>query len=98
MDRDPEQHARRRETLLTIFFAALAGGGFLLFLILVTGGFFLYVLLVGGLVAAFGGLHYLLWGRGLSEQTAGEREEAEVRARMEAEPWSLPEAHRPRHY
>jgi hypothetical protein len=98
MDRDPAQQTRRRETLLTIFFAVLAGGGFLLFLVLVTGGFFLYPLLVGGGIAAVGGLHYLLWGRGLTEQTAGEREEAEFRARMEAEPWSLPEAHRPRHY
>jgi hypothetical protein len=98
MDRDPEQHTRRRETFLTIFFAVLAGGGFLLFLVLVTGGFFLYPLLIGGGIAAVGGLHYLLWGRSLSEQTAGEREEAEFRARMEAEPWSLPDAHRPRHY
>ncbi len=35
---------------------------------------------------------------GYSVETAGEREEAEFRARMEAEPWSLPDAHRPRHY
>jgi hypothetical protein len=98
MDRDPEQYTRRRETVLTIFFAVLAAGGFLLFLTVITGGFFLYVLGVAGGVGALGGLHYLLWGRSLNEQTAGEREEAEFRARLEAEPWSLPEAHRPRHY
>jgi hypothetical protein len=97
MDSDPERQTRRRETLLTIFFAALAAGGFLLFMILVTGGFFFYVILVGGGIAALGGLHYLLWGQGLHEQTAGEREEAEFRARMEAEPWSGPDARRPRH-
>jgi hypothetical protein len=98
MASDPERQTRSRETFLTIFFAGLATGGFLLFMILVTGGFFFYVLLVGGAIAAFGGLHYFLWGRSLHEHTAGEREEAEFRARLEAEPWSASDSRRPRHY
>ena len=36
-------------------------------------------------MVAFGYLHYVLWGYAFSQQTAGEREEEELRQRVEAE-------------
>jgi hypothetical protein len=92
-----EQYRQRREGLLTIMLTGVAVGGFLLFMILVTGGFFFYVLLGVGVIAALGFINYLLWGRSMMQATAGEREEAELKAREELEPWNLPEPRRPRH-
>ena len=48
-------------------------------------------------IAALGFINYLLWGRSMMQATAGEREEAELKAREELEPWNLPEPRRPRH-
>jgi hypothetical protein len=76
---DNTSYQRRRESFLTIFLTLFGLAGFLLFLIAVSGGFFFYVLLAVGGIALLGWVHYLLWGRGLSESTAGEREEAELR-------------------
>src|SRR5690349_7283359 len=73
---------RSRETTLAVMLTVLAIIGFLFFLTLLTGGWAVYfVLVVFGLVA-FGGLHYLLWGRLMMQETAGEREEAEFQAKM----------------
>jgi hypothetical protein len=91
------QYQRRRESLLTIVLTGIAGGGFFLFLTLITTGFFLYVLLVAGGIAGLAFINYLLWGRGLMQSTAGEREEEELRAQAEQEPWELPETQQPRH-
>src|SRR3954447_17193534 len=77
-----------------MFLPLLLGGMllafFALFLILITGGFFFHVLSVMLFIAFLAGVHYLLWGKSLMQQTAGEREELEVaqRAREEqAEDW-----------
>jgi hypothetical protein len=85
---DPEQDGRlRRQTFLSIILTLLAAAFFLLVLILISGGFFFYVLEVALGVAAFIGLHYLLWGRALSMQVAGEREEEQLRERAAATEW-----------
>jgi hypothetical protein len=99
MDNDQriERLQRRRESILTILFAAAGGVGVLLFLMMITWGLFLYVLLVVGGVAGLVFLNYLLWGRGMMEATAGEREEEQLRASMEQPPWELPETEQPRH-
>jgi hypothetical protein len=77
--------------------AVLGGTAVVGFLILITGGFLFYLLLAAGGVAALGGLHYVLWGRLMSEETAGEREEAEVQSRLELNEWDLPAPRRHRH-
>jgi hypothetical protein len=75
----------KRSTLLTVFLAGLVGMFFLGFLILITGGFFLHVALIVGVVGGMAGVHYLLWGKLLTERTAGEREEHLLLERMREE-------------
>lgn len=58
--------AREREqlaTALAFMLMALFGGAFVLFLIFVSLGLFLWVIVIGGVIAAYTGLHYLIWGR-----------------------------------
>jgi hypothetical protein len=59
-------------------------------LILVSGGFFLYVIYLALAIAGIAVFHYLLWGRALSRQVAGEREEEQLRERAAADDWPLP--------
>jgi hypothetical protein len=82
--------------MLAVVLALLALGGFLFFLTLISGGWFIYFLMVVLALIAFGCLHYLLWGRMMMEETAGEREEAELQAHAELNEWDLPEPDRPR--
>ena len=56
-----------------------------------TGGWAVYVIGVAGAIFLFGGMHYLLWGRAMLQQTAGDREEEEMRQRAE-EPEDEPPA------
>jgi hypothetical protein len=89
----PEQ--QHRHAFLSIFLTVLALGGALLVLILISGGFFLWVVLFGGGIVMLGMLHYLLWGWAFSNETAGEREEEQLRQRaadIEAEDdWHRPD-------
>ena len=78
---DPER--QRRGSCLTIL---LTGGlvcVLLLLLVVATGGWAVYVVWIGAGIFLFGLLHYLLWGRLMLQQTAGEREEEEARRRAE---------------
>jgi hypothetical protein len=83
---------QQRSGCLTVFLAtALVGfcsvSGLVLF-----GGFFVwFALLVGGMLG-YAGLSYVLWGRALSEQTAGEREEWQA----EQPRWAAADPRRPR--
>jgi hypothetical protein len=97
MEFDPEAYRRRRESFLTVLLVVLGGTAILFCDLLLTGGVFLFVLLTTGLIAAAAGAHYLLWGQAFSQQVAGEREEAELRDRLEGNAWELPEPQRPRH-
>jgi hypothetical protein len=90
-----DEYQRRRQSFLTVFFAAFVLIGLLLVFTILTGGFLLYILAVVAVAGAVGAVHYLLWGRALSERTAGEREEMEMEDRAAEE---LDETRRPRHY
>ena len=92
-----EQQHGWRESMLTIVLVAVGGIGAFLFLMLVTWGMFLYVLLALAGLAAVVFLNWLLWGRGMMRDTAGEREEEELRASMDRQPWELSEPEQPRH-
>jgi Flp pilus assembly protein TadB len=98
MDHDQDAYQRRRETFLTVFLAVIGGLAILCFLILITLGYILWIIPGVAAVAALGLFHYLLWGRMFSQSVAGEREEAELQANLEANDWDLPEPRRPRHY
>jgi membrane protein implicated in regulation of membrane protease activity len=70
--------------MLTVILTAIVGLFCLGFLILLSGGYFLWlVLILMGSIAYFG-LHYLLWGKMMTDAVAGEREEEELRRRAEA--------------
>jgi len=92
-----ERYQRRRESILTVLLAVGGALGILVILIIITWGLVLYVILIAAGVAGLILLNYFLWGRGMMEATAGEREEEQVRASMERQPWELPETEQPRH-
>jgi hypothetical protein len=81
-----QEAMQRRQNFLSVFLTGLAGMFFLLVLVLITGGFFVYVVAVAGAIVGFAGLHYLLWGKLLSDQVAGEREEEQLREQAAAAP------------
>jgi hypothetical protein len=82
-----QEHLQRRQTFLSITLAAGGAIFFLLLLILLSGGFFLYCLLAGAALCAVCLFHYAVWGRALSQEVAGEREEELLRQRAEEEDW-----------
>jgi amino acid transporter len=94
---EPTQN-NKRESMLTIILVTVFGGATFFFLNFVSLGIFSYVIGIVAAIAVVGTFHYVLWGFSLTEETAGEREEAELKARLEMEekqPASLPEKRRP---
>jgi hypothetical protein len=82
---EPDDSAPERATFLPLMLATLGTGFFFLVLLVLTGGLIFYVgCTVAGLVF-LGLIHYTLWGKTMSEQVGGEREEMELldRAREE---------------
>ena len=75
----------KRESMLTIILVTVFGGGVFFFLNFVSLGIFSYVIGIVAAIAIVGTLHYVLWGFALTEETAGEREEAELKDRLEME-------------
>jgi hypothetical protein len=72
---EPHDPPSNRATFLPTLLGGLATLFFLFLLIPLTGGFFFWVVLLTGAMIALGMFHYLLWGKTLSDQVAGEREE-----------------------
>jgi hypothetical protein len=97
---DEDTYQRRRETFLSVFLGCTILIGLLFVFTILTGGFLLYIMAVLAVATVVGWMHYLLWGRALTQQTAGDREEMEARERAEEDDdggW-LDETRRPRHY
>lgn len=90
MNDTPDQDRQRRESVLVVFFTTFVILAAVFVVMLLTGPLFIYiimtVLVLGGLI----GLNYILWGRSMERSTAGEREEAELRERLEAPEWEEP--------
>jgi hypothetical protein len=74
-----------RDTYMLIVLGVLVGLPIFVFFNIITFGLFILLLLALIALALFGGIHYLLWGRGFTRDTAGEREEEELRDLLEAE-------------
>src|SRR6266481_6082644 len=89
---EPNPQSKGRENLLTVVLVLLLGGAFAFFLDMVSLGLFRFVIATVIGITLLGYLHYVLWGYSFSQQVAGEREEEELRERIEAdrEPWHSP--------
>lgn len=92
---DPEARNKYRETLLALFLIVLLGGSSAFFLYFLSLGMLGHVFAVVAWISLVGFLHYALWGYSMSREVAGEREEAELKERLEAEPWERPETEHP---
>ena len=85
MDYNGAPRSSARDTYLTIVLCIFVGLPVFVFLNILTGGLFLWLLMAAVGIGIFAGFHYLLWGRSFSRETAGEREEEELRTQLEAE-------------
>ncbi len=74
---DTEPH-QRREIVVTAVFALLFGGGIFCFALLIAGEIVIPLLLAVTAMAVVGGLHYVLWGRAMSQERARRRFDAEL--------------------
>lgn len=72
-----------RATFLSGLLSLIALSGAVFFMFVICGGVALYGLGVVAGLTVLGYAHYLLWGRGLSEEVAGEREDEEARRVLE---------------
>jgi hypothetical protein len=90
MSIQPGSRSSFRETVLILLGATVILGGTLVVLVGIGG---IYLLLTLFLV---GGLHYLVWGRSMSEEAGVEREEEEALA--EPEDWPRDGPHGPSRY
>lgn len=87
----PDPAQARRSSFLSLLLGMLAAL-FALGLLILLGGslLFPFVAVILGIIAV-AMFHYLLWGKSLSEQTAGEREEMALNERArdsDATPWT----------
>jgi hypothetical protein len=87
MDYNGAPGSSGRDTYLTIVLCAFVGIPGFVFFVILTGGLFVWLLIGAAGIGVLGAFHYLLWGRAFSHETAGEREEAELRAEIEEEEW-----------
>jgi hypothetical protein len=81
MDHNYTPQQQQRHALLTVFLTVLGLTFFGLVLIVISNGLIGVVVLTGGSMFLLGMVHYTLWGRAFSIETAGEREEEQRRRR-----------------
>jgi hypothetical protein len=87
MDHNGASRSSARDTYLAIVLCGFVGIPVFVFLNILTGGLFLWLLIGAAGIGVLGAFHYLLWGRSFSQETAGEREEEQLRDRLDAEEW-----------
>ena len=97
MDQHDDSRSNMRATLIVVTTLIFFGVPCVGILTLATDGIILALPVGIGLLSVLGLAHYLVWGRLLSRQTEGEREEAKIREQMEAEEWDMPAPRRPHH-
>ena len=91
MDRETPPPNRTRETVVVLTLTLLFGGVIVFFLDIISFGIFSYAGMVAGAIVVLGCLHYLLWGRAMSEEVAAEREAMLLKEEKEAEDREHPE-------
>lgn len=87
MHPEPTPRNQKRENFLSLLITVVVGGILFFFLNLVSLGMLAHVVGAVFVFGLLGMLHYALWGQTLTQETAGEREEEALRARLESEPW-----------
>lgn len=80
-----QSSSKGRETFLALFLIIVFGGAFALFLDLISMGLLSAIVKITLLITVLGALQYLIWGYWLSREVAGEREELELREKMQAD-------------
>jgi len=91
----PEPPATPRGTIASFLLTAMCVMFFLGLLTVVTGGWFLILLAAFGAILLFAGIHYLLWGWLMEQETRYQEEEVEeLRAKAPLEGWPLPDSER----
>jgi hypothetical protein len=79
-----------REKFLAVVLATLVVAAAFFFLIVITGGLIVYVIAVAAGVGLLAFINYCLWGRGMSQDVAGERAEMELQEKTSLPEWDLP--------
>ena len=87
MDSDDEARSSGRDTYLVIVLCLLVGVPLFLFFNILTFGLFILLFLIATFVAGLAAVNYFLWGRSFTQETAWEREEAELADEAEVEEW-----------
>ena len=77
MDSQEDPGSRQRETFLVVLLGFLTVGGGLVLMVGLMGMFVIHALTVMAMLVGIGFFHYFMWGRSLSQEVAGEREEEE---------------------
>ena len=73
-----------RSTALAVMLGLVMGLGFLGFFWLIAPDFFIICVVVIGGISLYAGLHYLLWGKAMMQETAAERATLAAEAKAEA--------------
>jgi len=79
--------ASSRAVFLTVVLCFLAAAPFVILLAFLTYGIFLFIIPLLILGGALAGLHYLLWGKTLNQEVAGEREELKREEAASEDDW-----------
>jgi hypothetical protein len=87
MDYNDDARSSRRDTYLVIVICLLVGVPLFVFFNILTFGLFILLFLMGTFVAALALVNYFLWGRSFTQETAWEREEAELAGPDDGEEW-----------
>jgi hypothetical protein len=85
MDHEDLHGRSPRDLYLIVVLLTVVGFPVFVFFNIITGGLFILLLLMAGAALLFAGLHYFLWGRAFTRETAWEREEQQVRDQLEME-------------
>ena len=91
MDHEPAPPSRFRENAVILTLVLVLGGVIIFFLDLISFGIFTYAIAVGGAVVLLGFVHYVVWGRAMSEEVAAERDAMLLKEEREAEERDHPE-------
>jgi hypothetical protein len=87
MDYNDDARSSRRDTYLVIVLCLLVGVPLFLFFNILTFGLFILLSLLAAFVACLAVVNYFLWGRSFTQETAWEREEAELTEDVDGEEW-----------
>jgi hypothetical protein len=87
MDSEENRPRSSRDTFLVVMLFVLIGIPLFVFFNVITSGLFILMVVVASGLGVLGAIHYFLWGRSLTQETAGEREEQEALEASEYEDW-----------